>query len=108
MLEKRIEKKFADTVKKSGGIALKIVSPSFAGIPDRLVLLPGGRMCFVELKSPGKKPRPLQLSRCNKLKKLGFQVYVIDRMEQIDEVMEDLLRGETAPPQQQKKEADFH
>lgn len=49
-------------VKNSGGIALKLVSPGFDGMPDRLVLLPGGKIGFVEVKVPGKEPRPLQVS----------------------------------------------
>ena len=63
MREKQIENKLASEVKKAGGIALKFVSPSFDGMPDRLVLIPDGHIAFVELKAPSKKPRPLQLAR---------------------------------------------
>ena len=63
MREKQIENKLATEAKKLGGIALKFVSPSFDGMPDRLVLIPDGHIAFVELKAPGKKPRPLQLAR---------------------------------------------
>ena len=45
-----------------GGICPKLVSPGFDGMPDRMVLLPNGRIGFVEVKAPGEKPRPLQLS----------------------------------------------
>lgn len=83
MNEKQIENKLTMAVKKSGGIAPKFVSPGFAGMPDRLILLPDGHIGFVELKAPGKKPRPLQLSRHRLLRKLGFRVYVIDDPEQI-------------------------
>ena len=62
MREKDIEKKLSLMVKKAGGIAVKFVSPSFDGMPDRLVLLPDGVIAFVELKAPGKAPRPLQLA----------------------------------------------
>ena len=58
MREKDIEKKLSLMVKKAGGIAVKFVSPSFDGMPDRLVLLPDGVVAFVELKAPGKAPRP--------------------------------------------------
>lgn len=81
--EKQIEQKLVDGVKCHGGIAPKFVSPGFAGMPDRLVLLPGGRIAFVEVKAPGKKPRPLQLARHRLLRKLGFQVYIIDNADQI-------------------------
>ena len=53
MLEKTIERKLTVAVKKAGGIAVKFVSPSFDGMPDRLVLLPDGLIAFVELKAPG-------------------------------------------------------
>lgn len=91
MLEKQIEHKLSLTVKRRGGIALKFVSPSFAGMPDRLVLLPDGYIAFVELKAPGKKPRPLQLARHRLLRRLGFPVYVIDREEQIGGMLDELL-----------------
>lgn len=64
-------------------MALKFVSPGMAGIPDRLVLLPRGRIYFVELKAPGKNLRPLQLKRKRQLEALGFKVYVIDSYEKI-------------------------
>ena len=90
MREKQIEKKLAEEVKKHGGIALKFVSPSFDGMPDRLVLIPDGRVAFVELKAPGKTPRPLQLARHRLLRSLGFRVYVIDSVEQIGGMLDDL------------------
>ncbi|WP_031579745.1 VRR-NUC domain-containing protein [Ruminobacter sp. RM87] len=90
MKETEIEKKLVRTVKTKGGIAPKFVSPGMAGMPDRLVLLPGGVFAFAELKAPGMKPRPLQLARHRMLMSLGFKVYVIDGIEQIDEVLNEL------------------
>lgn len=90
MREKVIEQKLAAAVKKAGGVALKLVSPGFDGIPDRLVLLPGGSIAFVEVKAPGKKPRPLQLARHRLLRKLGFQVYVIDSADQIGGMLDEI------------------
>ena len=90
MREKQIENKLASEVKKAGGIALKFVSPSFDGMPDRLVLLPDGHIAFVELKAPGKKPRLLQLARHRLLRSLGFRVYVIDSAEQIGGMLDEL------------------
>ena len=81
MREKDIEKELAARTRAMGGID---------GMPDRLVLLPGGRMGFVELKAPGKKPRALQLARHRLLQRLGFKVYVIDGIEQIDGVLEEI------------------
>lgn len=88
--EKQIEHALALMVKARGGIAPKFVSPSFAGMPDRLVLLPGGVFAFAELKAPGMKPRALQLARHRLLKDLGFKVYVIDGIEQIEEVLNEI------------------
>ena len=90
MREKQIENKLATEAKKLGGIALKFVSPSFDGMPDRLVLIPDGHIAFVELKAPGKKPRPLQLARHRLLRSLGFRVYIIDRVEQIEGMLDEV------------------
>lgn len=90
MREKQIENKLATEAKKLGGIALKFVSPSFDGMPDRLVLIPDGHIAFVELKAPGKKPRPLQLARHRLLRSLGFRVYVIDSVEQIGGMLDEV------------------
>ena len=91
MLEKEIEKKFAMAVKRAGGIAPKFVSPGFAGMPDRLVLLPDGVIAFAELKAPGQKPRPLQEARHRLLRRLGFRVYVIDSEDQIGGMLHEIL-----------------
>ena len=90
MLEKTIEKKLREAVKKAGGIALKFVSPSYAGMPDRLILFPDGKVAFAELKAPGKKPRALQEARHKLLRSLGFRVYVIDSVEQIGGMIDEL------------------
>ena len=91
MLEKTIENKLTLAVKKAGGIAPKFVSPGYAGMPDRLVLLPGGVIAFAELKAPGQKPRPIQEARHRLLRRLGFRVYVIDSEDQIGGMLRDLL-----------------
>ena len=77
-------------VRGQGGIAFKFVSPGMAGVPDRLVLLPGGKAVFCELKAPGKAPRPLQLRRIRQLRSLGFRVYVVDDIEKIGELLNDI------------------
>lgn len=89
--EKQIEAALANEVKKHGGITPKFTSPGFAGMPDRIILLPGGRMAFAELKAPGKKPRRLQTARHQLLRRLGFRVYVIDSTEQIGGVIDEIL-----------------
>ena len=91
MLEKQIEKKLVDAVRRQGGICPKFVSPGMDGMPDRLILVPGGRLAFAGLKAPGEKPRALQRRRHDQLQALGFQVFVVDASEQIKEVLDALL-----------------
>ena len=90
MREKFIEQKLVKAVKASGGIAPKLTSPGFDGMPDRIVLMPGGRMAFVEVKAPGQKPRALQVSRHELLRRLGFRVYVLDNVEDIKTILSEV------------------
>lgn len=90
MREKTIEQKLIKAVKNAGGIAPKMVSPGFDGMPDRIVLLPKGHMAFVEVKALGKKPRPLQAARHSLLRRLGFRVYVLDDPEQIGGILDEI------------------
>ena len=90
MREKTIEHNLVMEVKRVGGLALKFVSPGFDGVPDRLVLLQGGKMGFVEVKAPGKHPRPLQEARHRLLRRLGFKVYVLDDPEQIGGIVDEI------------------
>lgn len=90
MRESVVEKKLATEVKKRGGLAVKFVSPGFNGVPDRLVLFPGGRMAFVELKAPGETMRPLQQYRAKQLMALGFHVYTVDRKETIGGILDEI------------------
>lgn len=87
MREKEIEKKLNQAVKCRGGICPKFVAPGTDGMPDRIVLMSGGRLAFVEVKAPGKTLRPLQVRRKRQLELLGFKVYVLDATEQIDEIL---------------------
>ena len=90
MRDKIIEDKLVKSIRLMGGLAPKFVSPGFDGVPDRLILLPNGRMAFAELKAPGKQLRPLQKRRKRQLEALGFRVYVIDNTDQIGGVLDEL------------------
>lgn len=90
MRERQIEQKLVKAVKAAGGIAPKLTCPGFDGMPDRMVLMPGGRIGFVEVKAPGEKPRSLQLSRHRLLRRLGFKVYVLDGAEQIEMILREI------------------
>ena len=88
MREKEIEKKLVLEAKKRGGLAVKFVSPGFDGMPDRILLMPEGRIAFVEVKAPGKCPRPLQMARHKLLRELGFSVFILDDESQIGGILD--------------------
>lgn len=88
--EKSIEQVLVRLAKKHGGMAVKFLSPGLDGVPDRLLLFPGGRLAFVELKAPGKKMRPLQIKRKRQLEQLGFVVYCIDSKEMIGGILDEV------------------
>ncbi|HCG36002.1 MAG TPA: nuclease [Clostridiales bacterium] len=90
MREKAIEAKLVKAVKSMGGIALKMSSANYDGMPDRLVLLTDGKLAFIELKAPGKKLRPLQEKRKRQLEALGFLVFCIDAIEQIGGILYEI------------------
>ena len=90
MREKTIEQKLVKKAKDRGGLALKFVSPGYDGMPDRIVILPDGHVGFVEVKAPGKEPRPLQIARHSLLMRLGFKVYVLDDISQIGGILDEI------------------
>lgn len=90
MRENAIERRLVTEAVRRGGVAPKFVSPGLDGVPDRLLLFPGGRLAFAEVKAPGKKLRPLQRRRIEQLTALGFQVFVLDRKEQIGEILDEV------------------
>ena len=92
--ESKIEKKLCQEVKKVGGLALKFIS-TVNGYPDRLILVKYGHIAFVEVKAPGKKPRPLQRKRIKELRDLGFKVYVLDNKNQIKTIIDEIKGGDS-------------
>lgn len=90
MQESKIEKRLKKEIEKIGGKALKFISPGMSGVPDRIVLLPHGKIIFIELKAPGEKPRALQEYRAKELKKLGFRVEFIDSVEAIIKLVSEV------------------
>lgn len=86
MLERRIEQRLVDRAREAGGLAIKWTSPSMSGVPDRIVILPGGRIWFAELKAPGKKTSGLQDRIIAILRSLGAVVHVLDSLEAVDEL----------------------
>lgn len=90
MRERDVERHLVKAVLSRDGFAPKLACPGMDGMPDRLILLPGGRAAFVELKAPGQHPRLLQLRRKRQLETLGFRVYVIDHPDQIGGVLDEI------------------
>ena len=97
MREKKIEQKLVTAVKKhwsrnaKHGIQFEvenfqeIIAPTKEGI-----------IAFVEVKAPNQKPRPLQLSRHRLLRRLGFRVYVLDALEDIDKIIKEVMSNEAS------------
>lgn len=90
--ERDIEKRLVCEITKMGGLAYKWTSPGNDGVPDRIVMLPGGRIIFVELKADRGSLRPVQKVQIRRIQKLGQEVYVVRGMSGLDEFM-DMLRG---------------
>lgn len=94
MLESYIENKLRLKIKslKCGALCLKFVSPGFTGVPDRIILLPGAKVVFVETKKPGEKERRRQEYVQSLLRKLGFPVFsAVDSLEMIERIAEECI-----------------
>lgn len=92
MKEYAVEKHLVQKTQECGGICLKFISPGIAGVPDRIVILPGGKIGFAELKAPGKKPRRLQRNVLRRLYQLGCRVCVIDDPESAENFIRRLAK----------------
>ncbi|EPY07440.1 VRR-NUC domain-containing protein [Paenibacillus alvei TS-15] len=90
MRERDIEKYLREQVKAAGGKAYKWNSPGNSGVPDRIVIMPGNCITFVELKAPGKQPTKLQLVQHKRLREMDCDVRVIDSIEQVDELLQEM------------------
>lgn len=93
--EKAIEAKLCRIVERFGGRCLKWVCPGWLGVPDRIILLPGGDVIFCELKRPGGKPSAMQKTWRRWLLDLGFDHWIVgnyDDLDDIDRYIADLMR----------------
>lgn len=92
MRENFVEKKLKLAAESFRGVAIKFVSPSLTGVPDRIVILPKGKICFVEIKAPRRKPSKLQRYVLRKLYRLGVRVAVVDNVITAKRLIEGLIR----------------
>ena len=83
MRERTVEQALTQTVRAAGGLCWKFTSPGLAGVPDRIILLAGNKIGFIEVKAPGHPPRPIQLRRLEQIRALGIPALVIDHPDQI-------------------------
>ena len=103
--EREIELKLRKATADRGGLCLKFTPSNWVGAPDRLVLLPGGAMGFVEVKAPGQRARPLQVARHEQLRKLGCYVAVLDDPAEVDAVLDEIEQRTLDTTQQSKTAA---
>jgi len=92
-LESQLERRCRLLVIEAGGIAYKFNSESHASVPDRMIVLPGGQLFFVEFKRWGKVPTPLQFSECARLINLGQHVYFVDNLLDFKFLLGEILSG---------------
>lgn len=90
MQEKQLEQMLQKAVRQAGGKALKLVSPGWSGAPDRLIILPDGKHGFIETKTPGNTPRPLQQQRLQWLQNLGHYATWINNPNQIHHTIQEI------------------
>lgn len=93
MLESAVEAKLVRGVKALGGIAYKFVSPGTAGVPDRIVVLPGGRVIFAELKTDAGRLSPGQRAQLDRLRALGAEAVVVRGPVGVSEFLEGCRKG---------------
>ena len=91
--ESQLERKFCDKIKHFGGLPLKFISPGRAGVPDRIVLLPGGKIYFVELKNEVGKTSIIQEYVFEKFERLGFKVKIINSVESLNNFLQEVSDG---------------
>lgn len=98
MREGEIERELCAGVKALKGASYKFVSPGNLGVPDRIVIFPGGRIEFVEVKAEGGRLRHAQMMQLARLKDLDCCISVLCGMQEVREYLSEReaeLRGET-------------
>lgn len=91
MQEQALERRLKRETEKHGGQVLKFIVPGKRGVPDRIILLPGARVVFTEIKASGETPSPIQRKRMARLMALGFPVYCLDSVQAIDQFIAEVF-----------------
>lgn len=92
MRESEVESRLRKAVIAAGGICYKFVSPGMRGVPDRIVVAPGGRIWFIELKCAGKNADAIQIRRQSELRNLGFSVLILAGINEVNEFIKNELQ----------------
>lgn len=92
MLEKEIERKLVEGIRRMNGRAYKWTSPGNVGVPDRIVMLPGGRIYFIELKTETGRTSPMQNVQIKRIQDLKFDVRVLHGLAEVDEFLEEVRK----------------
>ena len=92
--ESQLERKLFERIKKMGGMALKFISPGRAGVPDRIILMPEGKIYFVEMKSRRGEINPIQEYVFEKFKNLGFEVRILNSEEKIKNFLQEIYNDQ--------------
>lgn len=97
MKESAIEAKLVRMVKDLGGLCFKFVSPGNPGVPDRVILLPGGRVVFAELKTEAGRLASIQKWQLDEMRKRGADVRVLRGLDQVNAFAEEMRPYEIYP-----------
>lgn len=88
--EAAIEQRLKAGIEARGGLCLKLNPTAYRGIPDRMVLLPGGELIFIELKKPSGRLSRLQGHWRVMLERLGFEVLTLWSDVDVDQFLREL------------------
>lgn len=91
--EANVERSFCSRLRKAGCLVYKFVSPGNDGVPDRIVVTPGGRVIFVELKTERGKLAPIQEFQIGRLERHGQDVRVLYGTSDVDQFVANVLEG---------------
>lgn len=94
MLEKHIERKLGEAIRKREGLYFKFVSPGNAGVPDRIAILPGGRIYFIELKTDTGQVSALQARQLSRLRAVGADARVLHGPDEVNDFLREVMPNE--------------